>query len=1035
MTFYVYPDNATAALLGKPPGAPIALANGKAMAGFAPLQPIFGNDPADNLSTSFISIAMNGPAPATPIQVQVEASNSTQGTTGAPVTVTATSIATAQALSDGFNATEAAAAYFDVSSVPNVLLLKVVSFISGTTLSILITNSSGAALSFVWVVGDSDSESQQPWLNLTPATLSFNALINQGPGVADLSFVIANYGTGTGTITGFTPALAAPYSPVGTPPTSVAPNQSVAGTIGFTAGATTGPAPGATLTLGSNDAGASSSASGHNNQLQLFGVVTKLEIAFVLDDSGSMLTAPDGTLAVNGQRRWDHLVSVANLSLDLIAVFGANGGNLGVIRFPGATGNAVDNLPSYDLVPSTAIQASMKAAENTISSVTPWDSTPMDYGLQRALGGAAPPYFSPAPGDIANDVRWMLLLSDGAWNVGADPHTEIGNLAAKNIKVFSVGFGTAGQFDSQTLDDLATGTGGQAYQVTVDPNYDYNQLASQFKAALKTGLTSLSSAADPDAVYVFGAPPTVHAIAITPYDTKVAFLITWDTPQVDRLVLTLQTPLGETLDPKNAAIGAYPGVTFTQSNRHALYMVDSAYLAGAGGRARYGIWSMIVQGSVLDTATAAVVRELERYAYDAIVESSLRLSASLGSTRTSAGEEIEIAAVPTLRGLPLTKANVAVEISGPGVSVDNWLAGIPITAAEYAAAKDKLGQSDVSALYIKAYVVQQKGFVYNAASNSVTIPLIDERGDGHYSAKFAATSVPGPYSFLVSAQGQTPDGVAYLRQKPANVVSAAKPDPTFTLLDWNYQSFAGSTTLVLTFTPRDRFGNVVLLDPARPNLIGVSVQGGATASPVTTLFDGAYSVTISYPSTATPSVSVSVLGVPLLKGETPPNPATLFFANRVFDYRPGLEAAPGANAHQDASAVLGDIRTRTTFLSLGAYGAVTVGVMGDAILSGNAHDVVVFVQPDVDRRAYRVDAQDADCGEWVEVGHSPGTTQAFRLPRAKLRVASLVRIVDLSGRTRVAGAPSATPGVSSRGVGFARVLAASYCMGRRDCCE
>ena len=63
MTFYVYPDNATAALLGKPPGAPIALANGKAMAGFAPLQPIFGNDPADNLSTSFISIAMNGRRP------------------------------------------------------------------------------------------------------------------------------------------------------------------------------------------------------------------------------------------------------------------------------------------------------------------------------------------------------------------------------------------------------------------------------------------------------------------------------------------------------------------------------------------------------------------------------------------------------------------------------------------------------------------------------------------------------------------------------------------------------------------------------------------------------------------------------------------------------------------------------------------------------------------------------------------------------------------------------------------------------------
>ena len=210
---------------------------------------------------------------------------------------------------------------------------------------------------------------------------------------------------------------------------------------------------------------------------------------------------------------------------------------------------------------------------------------------------------------------------------------------------------------------------------------------------------------------------------------------------------------------------------------------------------------------------------------------------------------------------------------------------------------------------------------------------------------------------------------------------------------------------------------------------------GATAPQVTTLFDGSYSATISYPSTTTPSLSVSVLGVSLLKGAPPPNPATLYFPNRVYGFHCGLEATAGANVHADPSAALGDIRSRTTFLSLGAYGAVILGMSGAVILAEGEHDIVVFAQPDADRRAYRVEAQDADSSEWIELGASPGATQAFRLPRRRMRAASAVRIVDTSGRTRVNGAPSPTPGASIRGVGFARVAAEQYCLHGRECCE
>ena len=80
------------------------------------------------------------------------------------------------------------------------MLLKVASFVAGTTLLVRLTNTTGVARKFVWVAADGDADAQQPWLDLAPAKLSFNALTNQGPSVADSSLHAHQFRHGTGDV-------------------------------------------------------------------------------------------------------------------------------------------------------------------------------------------------------------------------------------------------------------------------------------------------------------------------------------------------------------------------------------------------------------------------------------------------------------------------------------------------------------------------------------------------------------------------------------------------------------------------------------------------------------------------------------------------------------------------------------------------------------------------------------------------------------------------------------------------------------------
>jgi hypothetical protein len=1030
-----------------PTTAPATLAIG-ADTGFVQLAEHIGTDPGlPGIDVTFIRIAMSGAAAPPHPKVELRAVNKGTLTEGAAVTIDPTldTAPPGKGLADGTNPTDAASAYFSPPFTDNVYLLKVPIFISGTALKLRITNLTGVQRDFVWVVADSDANSMRPWIHVSPATRFYNVLINQTASLTTQSVNVSNRGTGPLTVSATTPAL--PAAPVsggfGTSalPLTVAPNSSAAVPIAFGAPATPGTVAAATFAF--NGDGSSTFGPGHNRDLSLSAKTQALELALVLDDSGSMNLEPDGDSIppAPGPPRWDSLETAANEFLDMLAIFGAGKGKFGVARFPASDPG---NPSTFDVVKPIAIPGSMSAQQTAISNVTPGGWTPMGDGLNRVL--------TPGAGYFANDAtsidlnrRWILLMTDGAHNDGTHHPLEFvsvaegGTAAAgaslndKKIKVFSVGYGVEGkaEVDFNLLQKISQGSFEDGNMVKVESSgLSTTQLAGAFRAAIKAGLVSVSSPTDPGGTLTSARPEARHKVIITPYDTKVAFVVNWNTKDARRVRLHLLTPTCDLLTPESAPGSFDSGeIGFSGASRYQLYRISGDYLRNAADPAhpRYGTWTMVVFSDELRE------RGSEYYEYDVIVESSLQMELQRDRPVYYPGDTVGISAILTVNGKPITQANVSLKVTMPGLSFNNWLAAVKISAGEYREAQATVSQLqlDANPIYVKAFAAERKGIIFHNFKNTVTIPLTDPDNDGVYTGSFSQSTTPGSYVLYVTAVGTTEDGVVFRREGSLNVTVEARPHPSYTLVDIQYGTLNPATGLMsatVHVRPLDAFGNVVLLDPAAPGGIVLNATG-ARVDPLTTLFDGTYTTTLSYPPGKRPSISLAVGGETVISSRPIAAVDRLQYVDRVLDFKLGLEGEPGANRHTDSKAVLGDIGPKPSgeFVSLGAYGSLTVAVDGQEIVAQGDDDITVFVHPDSDPRSYLVEASPADgSGTWVEIGKSAGITQSFSLGKASLGAVSAVRLTDTSGRTRGPDMKSIeSPGVSFRGVGFTRVRPAS----------
>jgi hypothetical protein len=217
MAFDIYPDAATAAALGKPDRTPVHLAEGEAMAAFVPVAERVGPDlGAGDQPTTFLRFALSGASVPQNKQPWIEliAHSPDPGPAAIVDPKTAVSPAAAVSLVDDAGAVVARAC-FEPPYANNVYLLKVAILRDGTTLSLRITNKTGAQREIVWVAADNEAETQQPWLHATldgsaPIEIAFETEAGDMRSAEPIR--VHNFGTGGLTVLGVSPAVAAPYA-------------------------------------------------------------------------------------------------------------------------------------------------------------------------------------------------------------------------------------------------------------------------------------------------------------------------------------------------------------------------------------------------------------------------------------------------------------------------------------------------------------------------------------------------------------------------------------------------------------------------------------------------------------------------------------------------------------------------------------------------------------------------------------------------------------------------------------------------------
>jgi hypothetical protein len=1005
--------------------------------------------------TFFIRIAMQGVAPVGPnvptIVIQAGGGIATIVTTDSnPVSVR-----------DAVN-NEVANAFWYPADPNNVYLVKVFTFAS-VTWNFAIRNQDVAPRQFTWVLAGSLLDSRQPWIDILTTPLTFDAVTNQNPPPI-LTATVANRGTGPLTISSLSGGVAAFTAPLPVGP--IAPNTSGSLPITFNPPGTIGTTGPVNYLFDSNDTTAQLTP-GHNRQVQLTGTTRKLEVVLLVDASGSMPYMPNGSAVVPdpNESRWGRLKAAANQFLDLLASLDSSEGRFGVAMFPDiTTGTIPAPVPSSaDIQVGTDITpAAITAARNGLNAHTPVQgggATPIGHGIGRVIGTTTTGFGYFLGSTTANAVtlnrRFLVLMSDGANNSGppnpdAFYRTPDGGAACagvgtaavgttfldKNVRVLSVAYGdpaaTTFEVDHALLTRLACKSNGQFFDAGAD-DAGLN-LKKQFRTAIVTGL-SLDPTVDPGGILTPADPEVRRQVTVTPYDTKVAFVVNWSTFDQDRVRVTLLTPTCEVITPASARDN--PNILYRNHPTYAIYTFNHDFLSNAANPAspRYGTWTLIITGRfggsddddvIIRANQSAIARE--PYDYEVITASRLKLKLSSDRTTYYTGDVINLTAALTLDGKGIANATVTLQVTGPGQANANWLAQQKVSADEYARASERLAgegiAKDVSAIGIKSFALTLKNVLFDAFAQTRTLQMTESATRGTYTATLSNLSTPGTYDLDVIAIGQTEDGVVFRREQRLSLRLEVRPEPKFTLFDIVYrQVIEGNQTIFFADVrvfPRDRFGNVMLIDPVVSPRLALAVRGGEPIETLQTNLDGSYGQSIRYSPGAEPVVGLAVDGVEVVPGQKTAPTTQSRYVDQVIEFKLGGEAEPGENLHREPQAVLGDVMTKPAdqFVSLGADGSLTVAIQGQVIVATREDDITVFVQPDEDLRSYQVEALPAGSQSWVKLGNSSGITQSFSLAQAGLKVVSAIRITDTSGRTRNRSLePISTPGVSLRGVG------------------
>lgn len=531
-------------------------------------------------------------------------------------------------------------------------------------------------------------------------------------------------------------------------------------------------------------------------------------VVMLFDLSGSMNNAANGDAgAPADQQRLSIAKRAAKPFLELLDIYGSGVAEFAIAGFSGSgasclakteTSMSVINTASLtDAIGSGAVSA------GAIDALAATGSTPMLAGLQHALS-----LFS------NHDEKAIVLLSDGYHNcpssidVGDEALSGvIAQLNGSGASVHAIGFGRPSDIDHPVLESLASETSGQFHDVTVagfEPEEFVPdvELASTYKNILMNHL-DLSSAVDPLARVLSGQPNT-HEIQLSPYDNRVSFFVSWQTPMANRLAVTLRAS-------DNALISeANPGVDIRRGENYHLITVDPVQLLKPD-RVGEKPWTLTVNGKSLKA------NETETYQYSVILASDLTLMPIVEAASWQTGDIVTVKASLRKGSVPIVGASsVYAEVLKPKQGLGNWFAAdkafnqkaMGALKSQQVKQADRLGDRTLKARYLES-----QGLAFPGNMTSEKLPLFDDgshgdvtENDGVYTNTYTDTREQGSYAFRIRASGSLADGAGFQREALVKRVvkshfSASKSDVDFALDE--------NQALTLTITPKDALGNYI----------------------------------------------------------------------------------------------------------------------------------------------------------------------------------------------------------------------------------
>jgi hypothetical protein len=512
-----------------------------------------------------------------------------------------------------------------------------------------------------------------------------------------------------------------------------------------------------------------------------------------------------------------------------------------------------DSAPAPQMLPGADPPANLFVQRGNSMPGGPWDPVIANVGTltpgsSTSIGGGINEAMKQWKLDPQHDLT-LIVVTDGMQNtaplitptasgfLGLTPVSGLPQeLRKRFIPIHTIGFGMPAAVDENLLRNISFETSGVSY-ISVNATTMFDVFSQTLVALLKGNTASLGMRHN-DTMHGKG-PAAPQPVIVDRTPQRVMFTLQWAPPLSNVLDFDVAGPNGA------AAV--------ENSHEKTPQSVIRTFNLPPGDA---GTWQVQVKRSPNATATGALPDV--PYSLNAIfLERHLDYTLHIDTIHAATGDKLGVRAVVAFDGIPLSglpAGAIRARIQRPTEALGTILHDSKVNPGNGGPGPD----IDPPYQHKLAKLTDPK-LVDRVIPKDVATIALDDQGKGVYTGSFDQTSVAGTYAFEVILDWDIDRTGHVHREERLEQDVKVKPDPAKTVIT----AKRTGTTVLVSVTPRDRFGNY--LGPGYASLLSARLSSKGTLSerpPQDRAQTGTYVFTVTnVPAGTTPKIDIVVDGV------------------------------------------------------------------------------------------------------------------------------------------------------------------------------